>query len=58
MVVCLCKNVTEGQLRQAICEGHRTLKDLRAHLGVTSQCGKCCKCARGVLKDSLSESSR
>lgn len=55
MVVCLCKNVTEGQLRQAVCEGHRTIRDLRSYLGVASQCGKCGKCAKGVLKECLSQ---
>ena len=49
MYVCLCKGVTDGQIRDAVARGARTVKDLRRELGVASDCGKCAACAREVL---------
>ncbi|MBK1736020.1 hypothetical protein CKO15_12180 [Halorhodospira abdelmalekii] len=41
MYVCICKAVTEQQVREAIADGHGSLPALCAQLGVTAQCGKC-----------------
>ena len=51
MYVCVCKAVTERQVRQAVSDGARSLKDLRRELGVTSDCGRCAVCARQCLKE-------
>ena len=51
MYVCVCKAVTESQVRQAVRDGARSLKDLRRELGVTSECGQCAVCARQCLKE-------
>jgi bacterioferritin-associated ferredoxin len=51
MYVCVCKAVTDRQIREAAAGGARTLKDLRRDLGVTSDCGRCAGCARDCLKD-------
>ena len=51
MYVCVCKAVTERQVHQAVCDGARSLKDLRRELGVTSDCGQCAVCARQCLKE-------
>lgn len=51
MYVCVCKAVTERQIREAALGGARTLKDLRRDLGVTSDCGRCATCARECLKE-------
>ena len=50
MYVCVCKAVTESQVRQAVSGGVQSLKDLRRELGVTSDCGQCAVCARQCLK--------
>ena len=49
MYVCVCKAVTERQVREAVSDGARSLKDLRRELGVTSDCGQCAACARQCL---------
>ncbi len=50
MIVCICNNVSERQIRHAVHEhGARTLRDLRGQLGVAGQCGRCADCARAVL---------
>lgn len=51
MYVCVCKAVTDSQIREAAMGGARTLKDLRRDLGVTSDCGRCASCARDCLKE-------
>ena len=51
MYVCVCKAVTERQVRQAVNNGAQSLKDLRRELGVTSDCGQCAACARQCLEE-------
>jgi bacterioferritin-associated ferredoxin len=49
MYVCICKGITDRDIRAAAASGARTVKDLRRELGVASDCGKCASCARDVL---------
>lgn len=51
MYVCVCKAVTEHQVRQAVSNGAQSLKDLRRELGVSSDCGQCAACARQCLAE-------
>ncbi|MBS1142999.1 MAG: BFD-like (2Fe-2S)-binding region [Proteobacteria bacterium] len=51
MYVCVCKAVTDRQIREAAHGGARTLGDLRRELGVTADCGRCASCARDCLKE-------
>ena len=53
MIVCLCKQVSCKEIRSAAAGGAQTLRDLSRDLGVATQCGKCAKCARGILRDSV-----
>ncbi|NIM69355.1 MAG: (2Fe-2S)-binding protein [Xanthomonadales bacterium] len=53
MYVCICKAVTESQIRQAVAEGARDLKQLRAATGCSSKCGCCLETAQAVLVDEL-----
>ncbi len=50
MYVCLCKGVTDRQIRKAVGEGASRMRDLRRDLGVCSECGKCGECARDLLR--------
>ncbi|MXR38295.1 (2Fe-2S)-binding protein [Craterilacuibacter sinensis] len=47
MYVCLCFPTTERQIRQAVLNGARRLRDIRP---VATQCGKCGRCAHALLK--------
>lgn len=51
MYVCVCRAVTDGQIREAAQSGARTLQDLRRDLGVTSDCGRCASCAHECLRE-------
>ncbi|TVZ38815.1 bacterioferritin-associated ferredoxin [Alteromonadaceae bacterium 2753L.S.0a.02] len=53
MYVCLCNAVTEKHVAEAIANGARCMKDLRARLGVTKTCGRCAQCASECLRNSV-----
>ncbi len=41
MYLCICKSVSDQQIRQAVEQGARTVGDLSIQLGVGRDCGKC-----------------
>lgn len=53
MYVCICKGVTDGQIRTEAGAGACTLRELRARLGVAAQCGRCAFQVRQVLQEAL-----
>lgn len=53
MYICLCKGVTDRQIREAISEGASSMRDLRATLDVASQCGKCGRECKSLLSENL-----
>jgi len=55
MYVCLCKAVTDNDLRAAVCAGHKSLPSLQKCTGVASGCGRCREFALSVPKDQLSD---
>ena len=57
MYICICKAVTDTQIRHAVSTGARTMRDLRKQLGVCSSCGKCGQCARQVLHGALASAA-
>lgn len=55
MIVCVCHNVSERKIRQAVDQGMSTLADLRNNLAVGTCCGKCHSCAKQVLRECLDQ---
>ncbi|GGW59606.1 bacterioferritin-associated ferredoxin [Alishewanella tabrizica] len=53
MFVCICKAVSDKAIKQAIAEGADSIRDLKARLGVGSQCGKCVCQASQILHNEL-----
>jgi bacterioferritin-associated ferredoxin len=53
MIVCVCNNVSDHKIRQAVDEGMVSLAELRTHLQVGTCCGKCNACAKDVIRDHL-----
>lgn len=53
MYVCLCKGITDRQIKAAIDNGASSLGQLRKALGVASQCGKCSATTRELLQESV-----
>jgi bacterioferritin-associated ferredoxin len=58
MYICICKNVTDGQIRKVVREkGVNNMRGLRKELGACDQCGKCALAARQVLRECMYENS-
>ena len=53
MYICLCKGITDRAVREAAREGCGSLHDLRRELGVASQCARCAREAREILREAL-----
>jgi bacterioferritin-associated ferredoxin len=51
MIVCVCRRVSDHQIRQAAADGAVSLECLQFDLGVATQCGRCADCASKVLCD-------
>lgn len=56
MIVCVCNNISEGKIHQAVNAGMTSMSELRKELGVGTSCGKCHTCAKHVLRECLSNS--
>ena len=41
MIVCVCKNVSDRQIRAAMADGADSVRALRNELAVSTCCGKC-----------------
>ena len=53
MYICLCKSVTDSQIREAVANGNRNFGQVRKELNLASQCGKCGILAREVFNESM-----
>lgn len=51
MYVCICKAVTDREIRKAAAAGADNLLELREMLGVASGCGSCADHAQAVLDE-------
>jgi len=58
MIVCVCYNVSDKKIRQAVQSGLTSMPQLRDQLNVGSCCGKCHSCAKTVLRECLEEGTR
>jgi bacterioferritin-associated ferredoxin len=52
MYVCICKSVTDKQIRRAAARGVDNLYELRESLGVAAGCGSCADMAEDILRES------
>ena len=51
MYVCICKSVTDKQIRRAAAKGADNLYELRERLGVAAGCGSCADTAQAILDE-------
>ncbi len=58
MYVCICKAVTDKQIRRAAASGVDNLYELRESLGVGAGCGTCTSDAQNILNDSAAGRAR
>lgn len=57
MYICNCEGVTERQIRIAIQNGADSMSALRDQLSVASNCGKCARDVKCMLRDTAQMSS-
>jgi bacterioferritin-associated ferredoxin len=50
MIVCVCNEVTESEIRSCVALGCQDLDAVREALGVAGCCGSCADCARNVIE--------
>ena len=55
MFVCLCNQITDRQISNAIAGGATTIDALKDELGVGSNCGGCLSFATSQLNDTLTK---
>ena len=55
MIVCVCNNISDREIRQAIELGITSMDELRADLGVATCCGQCASYAEEVLNEHLAK---
>ncbi|KQQ33045.1 2Fe-2S ferredoxin [Duganella sp. Leaf126] len=53
MIVCVCNNISDREIRQAMELGITTMEELRRDLGVATCCGQCLSCAEDILTKHL-----
>ena len=58
MIVCVCNNISDREIRQAVDLGLSSIDELRRDLGVATCCGKCANCACEVMNTHLNTTVR
>ncbi len=53
MFVCLCKSVTDHQIREAVDQGVTSFDDMQSHLEVSTVCGACSCEVKQVMEKKL-----
>jgi len=53
MIVCVCNNISDREVRQAIELGITSMDELRNDLGVATCCGQCFDYAAEILAEHL-----
>lgn len=53
MIVCVCNNISDREIRQAMELGLTSMEELRRDLGVATCCGQCFSCAEEILNEHL-----
>ena len=53
MIVCVCNNVSDRKIRQAVDNGLTSMSALRKELDIATCCGKCHTCAKEILRECL-----
>ncbi len=57
MYVCICKAVTDKQIKKSVGDGVASYNELQTRLAVGTDCGKCGDEAQDVLENAILESA-
>lgn len=53
MIVCVCNNISDREIRQALDFGLSSFEELQRDLGVATCCGQCKDCTCALLDEHL-----
>ena len=54
MYVCICKGITDNDIKQLVREqGVGSLRELKQHVPLGSQCGTCTKVAQTIIDETI-----
>lgn len=51
MYICICKQVTDQQITNAIESGADSLQAIQAELGASTECGNCMDCIKDMIAE-------
>jgi len=51
MIICICKRVSDREIRRLVDEGATSLADIRRETELGTQCGKCACEARRMVRE-------
>ena len=57
MYVCLCRGITDQDIKDAIANGAESYRDVREMLDLGTCCGRCAPEARMIISDEISQSA-
>lgn len=58
MIVCVCHNISESEIKAAIKSGLDDMHLLRDNLGIGTCCGKCKSCTKKILRENGAEDKK
>ncbi|MBO9491698.1 bacterioferritin-associated ferredoxin [Endozoicomonas sp. G2_1] len=58
MFVCICKGITDKDIKALVTEqGVGSIRELKGHLPLGSQCGTCVKAAQAIIDNTIVDES-
>jgi len=57
MIVCLCRRVSDRDIRRAVQSGVRDFSELQDETGVASNCASCHDCAKEIFDQACAQSA-
>lgn len=55
MYVCLCRGITDQDIKNAVAEGNENFREIRDMLDLGTCCGRCVPEARSIINSELAE---
>ena len=55
MYVCLCRGITEQDIKEAVANGAESYREIRDFLDLGTCCGRCAPEAKNIINEELAE---
>ncbi|MFB2538103.1 MULTISPECIES: bacterioferritin-associated ferredoxin [unclassified Acinetobacter] len=55
MYVCLCRGITDQDIKDAIAQGASSFREIREQLDLGTCCGRCAPEAKSIISEELAE---